>query len=224
MKILIIEDEEELALDIISYLSSEQYRCEWVADYSAAIAKVTSYQYDCVVLDLMLPGGDGLSILKELKKLNKEDGVIILSAKNSLDDKVKGLKLGADDYLAKPFHQAELAARIESVIRRKQFDSNSLITFKELLIDTQAKSVRINEELLNLTKKEFDLLLFFLGNKNRVLSKSALAEHLSGDFADMFENHDFIYAHIKNLKRKLKKKGSDDYIKTIYGTGYRWEV
>ena len=110
------------------------------------------------------------------------------------------------------------------MIRRKQFDSNSLITFKELLIDTQAKSVRINEELLNLTKKEFDLLLFFLGNKNRVLSKSALAEHLSGDFADMFENHDFIYAHIKNLKRKLKKKGSDDYIKTIYGTGYRWEV
>lgn len=224
MKILIIEDEEDLAKDMISYLSKERYLCEWAADYPSAIAKISSYAYDCILLDLMLPGGDGLSILTELKKQNKEEGLIIISAKNSLEDKVKGLRLGADDYLAKPFHLAELAARVESLIRRKQFDSNPLIAFNEIEIDIQAKATVVKGEMLTLTKKEYELLLFFLGNKNRVLSKSALAEHLSGDFADMFENHDFVYAHIKNLKRKLKEKGSADYIKTIYGTGYRWEA
>jgi DNA-binding response OmpR family regulator len=184
--------------------------------------KIYGYDYDCILLDLMLPGGDGLTILDELKKLNKQDGVIIISAKNAIEDKVKGLKLGADDYLAKPFHQAELAARVESLIRRKQFDSNNLIVQNELTIDILAKTVTVHGSTINLTKKEFDLLLFFIGNKNRVLSKGALAEHLSGDFADMFDSHDFVYAHVKNLKRKLKEKSYGDYIKTIYGTGYKW--
>lgn len=222
MKILIIEDEEELVKDMVNYLSNEQYICEWASDYHSAIQKVNDYEYDCILLDLMLPGGDGLSILKELKDLNKEDGVIIISAKNSLDDKVKGLKLGADDYLSKPFHQAELAARIESLIRRKQFDSNNLIVQNELSIDINSKTVKVAGETVSLTKKEYDLLLFFMGNKNRVLSKGALAEHLSGDLADMFDSHDFVYAHVKNLKRKLKNQGYGNYIKTIYGTGYKW--
>ncbi|UZR99865.1 response regulator transcription factor [Chondrinema litorale] len=224
MKILIIEDESELAQDMVKYLTTEQYLCEWASDYKSAINKISSYDYDCILLDLMLPGGDGLSLLSELKKLHKQDGVIIISAKNSIDDKVNGLKLGADDYLAKPFHQAELAARIESLIRRRLFDSNNIITQNELSIDLLAKTVTIENNLVNLTKKEYDLLLFFIGNKNRVLSKSALAEHLSGDFADMFDNHDFVYAHVKNLKRKLKECGYGDYIKTIYGTGYKWEI
>lgn len=223
MKILIIEDEIELAKDIMNYLSSEQYLCEWVADYDSAIEKIHTYKYDCILLDLMLPGGNGISILETLKKQRKQEGVIIISAKNSLEDKIKGLKIGADDYLAKPFHQAELAARIESLIRRKQFNSNNVITQKELSIDIHSKTVTVNKNLVNLTKKELDLLLFFIGNKNKVLSKSTLAEHLSGDFADMFDNHDFVYAHVKNLKRKLKESGCSDYLKTVYGTGYKWE-
>lgn len=224
MKILIIEDEAALAEDMQKYLTNEQYLCEWASDYPSAIEKIGTHEYDCILLDLMLPGGDGLSILEELKLQNKQDGVIIISAKNSIDDKVKGLKLGADDYLAKPFHQAELAARIESLIRRKQFDSNNLISQNELEIDINAKTVNVDGKPVNLTKKEYDLVLFFIGNKNRVLSKGALAEHLSGDFADMFDSHDFVYAHVKNLKRKLKKSGYGDYIKTIYGTGYKWEI
>ncbi len=223
MKILIIEDEADLAQDMVKYLTGEQFLCEWAADFQSAMDKIYAYEYDCILLDLMLPGGDGLTILEALKKLNKQDGVIIISAKNSIDDKVKGLKLGADDYLAKPFHQAELAARIESLIRRKQFDSSNVIIQNELSIDINAKTVTVDKLAVTLTKKEFDLLLFFIGNKNRVLSKSALAEHLSGDFADMFDNHDFVYAHVKNLKRKLKDALYGDYLKTIYGTGYKWE-
>jgi DNA-binding response OmpR family regulator len=223
MKILIIEDETELARDMVKYLTNEQYRCEWAADYHSALEKIYAYEYDCILLDLMLPGGNGLSILEELKKQNKQDGVIIISAKNSLEDKVKGLKLGADDYLAKPFHQAELAARVESLIRRRQFDGNNIFVHNELSIDIHAKIVTVYGKTISLTKKEIELLLFFIGNKNRVLSKGALAEHLSGDFADMFDNHDFVYAHVKNLKRKLKEFGYGEYIKTIYGTGYKWE-
>ena len=223
MKILIIEDESELARDMAKYLTNEQYRCEWASDYHSAMEKIGAHEYDCILLDLMLPGGDGLSILSELKSQNKQDGVIIISAKNSIEDKIKGLKLGADDYLAKPFHQAELAARIDSLIRRTQFDNNNIICQNELTIDIHSKSLTVNNNNVSLTKKEFDLLLFFIGNKNRVLSKGALAEHLSGDFADMFDNHDFVYAHVKNLKRKLKESNYGGYIKTIYGTGYKWE-
>lgn len=223
MKILIIEDESELAEVISSYLSRERYVCERAATYDEAIEKVGTYDYDCILLDLMLPGGDGLSILRELKSGNKKAGVIIISAKDSLDDKISGLRLGADDYLAKPFHQAELAARIESVIRRKQFEGNDVLRFKEVEVDLHARTVWVQGEEVVLTRKEFDLLLLFLSNQNRVLSKGALAEYLSGDLADMFDNHDFVYAHVKNLKRKLREMHYGDYIKTIYGTGYRWE-
>jgi DNA-binding response OmpR family regulator len=171
-----------------------------------------------------LPDGNGLKILEELKKQQKQDGVIIISAKNSLEDKIKGLQIGADDYLTKPFHLSELAARVYSIIRRKQFDNTNIIQQNELTIDLLAKTASANNKPIILTKKEFDLLLYFIGNKNRVLSKSTLAEHLSGDFADMLDNHDFVYAHVKNLKKKLSEAGCETYLKTVYGTGYKWEV
>ncbi len=223
MKILIVEDEKNLANDMVTYLSGENYLCETAATFIEAEQKIGIYTYDCILLDLMLPGGDGLQLLELLKAQNLNDGVIIISAKNSTEDKVKGLNMGADDYLAKPFHHSELLARIHSVIRRKQFNNSNVIRQKELSIDLLAKTVQVNDVSISLTKKEYDLLLFFIGNKNRVISKNALAEHLSGDVADMFDNHDFVYAHVKNLKKKLAEAGYGNYLKTIYGTGYKWE-
>jgi len=224
VKVLIIEDEPELSKSMIDYLSGQQYICELASNYNQAQAKIAAYQYDCILLDLMLPGGSGMQILDELKSQNKQDGVIIISAKNSLDDRIKGLKLGADDYLAKPFHLSELAARIFSVIRRRKFANSNIIVQGNLKIDLPAKMVEVGGVVIPLTKKEFELLIFFIGNKNKVISKSALAEHLSGDLADMLDNHDFIYAHIKNLKKKLTEGGSGSYLKTLYGNGYKWEV
>ncbi|AZA73675.1 response regulator transcription factor [Chryseobacterium indoltheticum] len=222
MKILIIEDEIELSKSIAEYLSGGIYLCEFATTFKQAMNKIEMFQYDCIVLDIMLPDGNGLTILKELKKQNKQDGVIIVSAKNALEDKIEGLQLGADDYLTKPFHLSELMARIYSIIRRKQFNNSNIIVQNELQIDLLAKTVMINDKNINLTKKEFDLLLYFIGNKNKVISKSTLAEHLSGDLADMLDSHDFVYAHVKNLKKKLYDAGCEHYLKTVYGTGYKW--
>jgi DNA-binding response OmpR family regulator len=224
MKILLIEDEAGLAENIIDYLSGENYHCELAETYQSAVEKIHAYSYDCILLDLMLPGGNGLQILELLKQQNKQDGVIIISAKNSIEDKVNGLQAGADDYLAKPFHLSELAARLHSVIRRKHFSNSNIVEQSNLKINLQARELSINNQPVVLTRKEFDLLLFFISNKNKVISKSAVAEHLSGDIADMLDSHDFVYAHIKNLKRKLTDAGADNYIKTIYGTGYKWEA
>ncbi|PKP14537.1 MAG: DNA-binding response regulator, partial [Bacteroidetes bacterium HGW-Bacteroidetes-23] len=168
--------------------------------------------------------GDGFSILKELKKLNKSDGVIIISAKETLETKIEGFTLGADDYLTKPFHLSELLVRIQALVRRKQFNGSNIVKFNEIEIDTISKVVKVNGSKIDFTKTEIDLLLFLIGNKDKILSKGAIAEHLSGDMADMLDNHDFIYAHIKNLKKKLKETGASDYLKSIYGTGYKWEV
>jgi DNA-binding response OmpR family regulator len=224
MKILVIEDEAALAQSIASYLEGENYVCEVAANFKEAYDKISLFYYDCILLDIMLPDGDGLKLLKELKKEKKQDGVIIISAKDSLEDKITGLKIGADDYLPKPFHLSELGARIFSIIRRKQFDNSNRIDVNELSIDLLSKTVLVNDKATELTRKEFDLLLFLIGNKNRVISKAAVAEHLSGDMAYMMDNFDFIYSHIKNLKRKLMEAGCKDYIKTIYGTGYKWEA
>lgn len=224
MKILIIEDEQELASTMGAYLSDENYLCEFAGTYGEALSKIDVYDYDCILLDLMLPGGDGLKILEEIKSQKKLDGVIIISAKNSLADKIRGLQIGADDYLAKPFHLSELAARIYSVIRRKHFGNSNIIEQNELKIDLPAKKVMVNDRDIALTRKEFELLIYFVSNKNRVISKTALAEHISGDIADMFDNYDFVYAHIKNLKKKLSEAGCGPYLKTLYGTGYKWQV
>ncbi len=223
MKILIIEDEPGLAESIGAYLAAQDYLCEYAGTWAQAREKVELYRYDCILLDLMLPGGDGIDILETLKKQGQQDGVIIISAKGDYENKIRGLHAGADDYLAKPFHLPELAARIYSVIRRRSFGNHNLIVQNELKVDLLSKTVTVHGALVVLTKKELDLLLFFIGNKNRVIAKSALAEHLSGDIADMFDNHDFVYAHVKNLKKKLSEAGYGNYLKTIYGTGYKWE-
>ncbi len=223
MKILIIEDEQEIAQSIKNYFKTNGFQCETAENYALALNKIENYDYDCILLDLMLPDGDGFNILKELKSKNKTDGVIIISAKETLDTRIEGFNLGADDFLTKPFHLSELLVRIQALIRRKNFQGNNNIIFNEISIDILSKTVTIKDKKLDLTKKEIDLLLFLIGNNNKVLSKGAIAEHLSGDMADMLDNHDFIYAHIKNLKKKLSVAGSGDYIKTIYGLGYKWE-
>jgi len=223
MKILLIEDENELAESIISYLTGNGFVCEWASNSKLAIDKISIYEYDCILLDLMLPDGNGFDILKELKRQNKTEGVIIISAKETLETRIEGFNLGADDYLTKPFHLSELLVRIQALIRRINFKGNNLVAYNEIEIDILSKTVKVKGKKIDLTKKEIDLLLYLIGNENKVLSKSAIAEHLSGDMADMLDNHDFVYAHIKNLKNKLKDAGCSDYIKTVYGLGYKWQ-
>ena len=223
MKLLLIEDEQELANSITSYLTGNSFVCEWANNAKTAIDKISIYAYDCILLDLMLPDGNGFEILKELKRQNKTEGVIIISAKETLETRIEGFNLGADDYLTKPFHLSELLVRIQALIRRKNFKGNNLVAFNEIEIDILSKTVKVSSKKIDITKKEIDLLLYLIGNENRVLSKSAIAEHLSGDMADMLDNHDFVYAHIKNLKKKLTEAGCDNYLKTVYGTGYKWE-
>jgi DNA-binding response OmpR family regulator len=223
MKVLIIEDEHEMSKSIMQYLRQESYVCEVASTVDQAEEKIMLHDYDCILLDITLPDGNGLSILEKLKKEGKLEGVIIISAKNSIDDKIKGLNLGADDYLPKPFHLAELGARVSAVIRRKRFEGNNTIKLQEITVDLLGKSVTVNGKSVDLTRKEYDLLIFLIANKNRVVTKNAIAEHLSGDEAEVFDNFDFIYAHMKNLKRKLAESSSIDYIKTIYGLGYKFE-
>jgi len=224
MKILVIEDEKELSDSICSYLSGEQFFCEQAADFGSALEKISLYEYACIILDISLPGGSGMDILKELKANNKADGVLIVSARNSLEDKVSGLKSGADDYLTKPFYLPELGARVAAIIRRKSFNGNKILEFDELLLDLDEKTVKANNTRIDLTRKEYDLLLYFISNKNKVISKGAIAEHLWGDDMDMTDNYDFIYTHIKNLRRKILQSGCRDYIKSVYGVGYKFNL
>ncbi|MFT3680113.1 MAG: response regulator transcription factor [Ferruginibacter sp.] len=224
MKILIIEDEPALNKGIVDYLTGRQYLCESVNNYADALEKIERYQYDCIVLDIMLPDGNGLKLLEQVKANSKTDGIIIISARNELDDKITGIESGADDYLTKPFHLPELAARIAAIIRRKSLLGSSTLTFEEIEIDVTAKVVTINKTPVTLTKKEYDLLLYFIINKNRILSKNAIAEHLWGDDMDMVDNHDFLYTHIKNLRKKMQQVGAGDYVKSIYGMGYKFSI
>ena len=223
MKLLLIEDEKELATSIQKYLTDKDFVCEWVNNTKDAIDKISIYNYDCILLDLMLPDGNGFEILKKLKYQKKTEGIIIISAKETLETRIEGFNLGADDYLTKPFHLSELFVRVQALIRRKNFKGNNIVIYNEIHIDIIAKTVKVNSNSIDITKKEIDLLLYLIGNENRVLSKSAIAEHLSGDMADMLDNHDFVYAHIKNLKKKLNDAGSGDYIKSVYGLGYKWK-
>jgi DNA-binding response OmpR family regulator len=224
VKVLIIEDETALSESISAYLNSEQYVCETASDFSSAMMKTSQYDYACIILDINLPGGSGLEILKELKKNKKAEGVLIISARNSLDDRLNGLNSGADDYLTKPFHLAELAARVAAIIRRKSFEGNNSLKFEELQLDLFFKTVQVNNKVIDLTRKEYDLLLYFISNKNKVINKGAIAEHLWGDSMDMADSYDFIYTHIKNLRKKLIQAGARDYVKSIYGMGYKFSV
>lgn len=222
MKLLIVEDERQLSDGIVSYLDQEDYLCEQAFTYNEAVLKVGTSDYDCVLLDLMLPGGSGLDVLRHIKKHCPQTGVIIVSAKDSLDDKIEGLKIGADDYISKPFHLPELSIRIFALLRRKNFAASNVIVSGRVKVDLLAKSASVGDVRLDLTKSEYEVLLFLIENKARVVSKSALAEHLSGDMADMLDDFNFVYAHMKNLKAKLADAGVSGCIKTLYGVGYKW--
>ncbi|RZJ90318.1 MAG: response regulator transcription factor [Chryseobacterium sp.] len=222
MKILIIEDEPGLQRGIAQYLLSLGNLCSQASTYTEALGRLGSYDYDCILLDLNLPDGEGLQILNYLKRMDRTEGVIIISARNSIDQKIEGLSLGADDYLIKPFHLSELNARILAVVRRKSAHGERHILFNEIRIDLDAKDVIVNDKLVHMTKKEFDLLLYFVSNKGKVISKSAAVEHIWGDDSDMADSFDFIYTHIKNIRKKLTDSGSRDYFQSIYGIGYKF--
>ena len=224
MKLLVIEDEKAFSDSICRYLDGEQYITEAVYNAQNAMEKIELYDYACIILDISLPDGNGLEILRALKANNKEEGVIIISAKNALDDKLNGLKEGADDYLVKPFHLPELAARVAAIIRRKSFGGKNIISFDLVKMDLNQRILSVRDKEIELTKKEYELLLYFLGNKNKVISKNALASHLWGDDMDMVGNYDLIYSHIKNLKKKLAQAGAPEYIKAVYGVGYKFSL
>lgn len=221
MKILLIEDEKEMRQILRQTLERENYTVESARNYREALSKVGVYEYDCILLDIGLPDGNGLEILKELKRQNKSDGVIIISAKNSLDDKLKGLNLGADDYLPKPFHMAELNARVKAVLRRKKFDGANIFRIANVEIETDNHKIMIEGEELELNRKEFDVFLYLCTNKDRLVSKSALAEHVWGDYIDQADSFEFIYSQIKNLRKKLSGSKAEVEIKAIYGIGYK---
>ncbi|MGN1236683.1 MAG: response regulator transcription factor [Bacteroidaceae bacterium] len=222
MRILIVEDEQMLSDDIAKYLSTE-YRCDCAYNINQAIGKIKNQTYDCILLDLMLPDDNGIEVLKCAKRHQPQAGVIIVSAKGSLNDKVEGLTLGADDYISKPFHLPELSVRIFALMRRKPSVETVLLRHRNLTIDTEAKTVEANNAQLPLTPSEYQLLLIFIKNRHRVLSKYALATHITGDTDFISDDFNFLYSHIKNLKAKLSKVGLGGCIKTLYGLGYKWD-
>ena len=224
MKILVIEDEADMREVIVASLEKELYLVETAHDFMSAQEKLMMYEYDCILLDIMLPGGSGLTILEELRQIKKQKNVIVISAKNSVDDKVKGLNLGADDYLAKPFHLAELTARVKSLIRRKTLDGQNIIDIKNISINLDDRIVSIDGEIVALNRKEFDILAYFVSNKNRLINKTALAEHIWGDNIAQADDFEFIYSQIKNLRKKLKDAGADIQIQAVYGLGYKFLV
>ena len=222
MKVLVIEDEPGLRESIQTYLERQGFVCETVANFRSGMEKVRQYQYDCVVIDIGLPYGSGLDIVRELKDVEARSGIIIISAKNSLEDKLTGLELGSDDYLTKPFHLSELNARIHAIIRRRNFGGSKAITFHEIRLEPESQVVSVSGKSIELTEKEYQLLEYFIANQRRVLTKAAIATHIWGDEYEQVSSYDFIYTHIKNLRKKLIDAGSGDYIKTVYGTGYRF--
>ncbi|WP_167597652.1 response regulator transcription factor [Leeuwenhoekiella sp. ZYFB001] len=222
MKILIIEDEPQMLDNMRRTLEQEQYLVESAATYTEALDKIGAYAYDCILLDVMLPDGNGLKILKELKAQQKEEGVIIVSANDSLDDRIEGLNLGADDYLPKPFHMAELRARVQAVLRRRNFEGNRNIQLGNVTINPETRQVFIADEDINLNRKEYDILTYLIANKTRLVTKAALAEHVWGDHIDQADSFDFIYSQIKNLRKKLEPASIN--VQAVYGVGYKLEV
>lgn len=221
MKLLIVEDEKALRETVRDFFLKEKFVVECAEDYPSAMSKINDYDYDCILLDIMLPGGDGLAILAHLKRKRKKESVIILSAKDSIEDKVEGLNLGADDYLAKPFHLAELNARVKSLLRRKKADGNTCLIIGNLTVYPDTREAKINDTPLTLNRKEFDLLYYFASNPNRLINKTSLAESVWGDDIDQADSLDFIYSQVKNLRKKMKAAGSQAEIKAVYGFGYK---
>jgi DNA-binding response OmpR family regulator len=222
MKLLLVEDNRELVNDIVHFLDESGFVTETALTLQAAREKIEIYDYDLVIVDLGLPDGDGLDLIPDIQKRQPETAVLILTARDGLDYKIKGLDWGADDYLTKPFHKAELNARIRSILRRRLSSGSNLLTINEISINLNAREVTVNNQMLKLTRKEYDLLLFLVYNKNRLLTRESIAEHLWGDNIDQADNFDFIYNHIKNLRRKISKAGGNDYIRSMYGMGYKF--
>jgi DNA-binding response OmpR family regulator len=222
MKLLLVEDNIRLADDMLHFLSSTGFVVEHSATLAEALEKISVYHYDMVIIDIGLPDGNGLELIKKMKERDIDAAVLIVTAKNAIEDKVHGLDLGADDYITKPFHKSELNARIRSILRRKKFNSSNIIQRKEIKIDILAAQAYVNDNPILLTKKEYDLLLYFMYNQNKVLTKESIAEHLWGDHIDQADSFDFIYNHIKNLRKKIVTAGSKDYIKSMYGMGYKF--
>lgn len=222
MKLLIVEDEVDLLNVILKYLKKEGYVCEFASDFVSAYKKLNNHEYDCILLDLNLPGGDGLKLVRLLREDKSSAGVIIISARDSINDRITGLEEGADDYLTKPFNLSELNARIKAVIRRKSNQMEKAIVVGHITIKPDEHEVWIDDELLKLTKKEYQILMYLVRNKNRVVTKDSIAEHLWGDYMDDAVSFDFIYAHVKNLRKKLGEMGCGEYLKTIYGIGYKF--
>lgn len=221
MKVLIVEDQAELAKNIEDYLKKEGFQTSVAPDFFTATDKLAAYEYDVVIIDLMLPDGNGMDLLYSLRANRKNIGTLILSAKNSIDDKVRGLDAGADDYLGKPFHLLELTSRLKAIYRTRKQESSNVIELGQILIDTDKKEVKVGDEVLDLTKKEYEMLLFFANNAKRVLTKQNIAEHLWGDFIDQSDSFDFVYQHIKNLRKKIQKATGTDLLETVYGVGYK---
>ena len=221
MKILVIEDEKELRAIIQESLAKELYVVEIAANYTEGIDKLIGYDYDCILLDIMLPDGNGIDLLREIKRMEKEDSVIIISAKDSIDDKVMGLELGADDYLTKPFHLSELLARIKSVLRRKNQQGFQSLKWNNVEIFAEERSVLVNNSPVVLNHKEFELLYYFVVNANRLVTKSSLVEHIWGDNMDEADSYDFVYSQVKNLRKKLKTHQAEVAIQSVYGMGYK---
>ncbi|GAB3997428.1 response regulator transcription factor [Spirosoma daeguense] len=222
MKVLVVEDELGLAESITEYMEKDGYICETVATFRDAEEKIHLYTYDCVIVDLTLPDGNGFQIIEMLKQIIATTGVIIISARNALEDKLKGLEIGSDDYLTKPFHLSELNARVKSLLRRRQFGGHTEIRFQEINVVPHTRKVFVNGQLTTLSRKEYDLLLYFLSNVDVALTKASIAEHLWGDNIDSADSFDMVYSHIKNLRRKLLEKGAADYVQSIYGIGYKF--
>ena len=222
MKILIIEDEKELVGTIKNFLESEGFLCETASTYNDAEDSLSVFTYDIIILDLTLPGGDGLDLINLIKERNRQAGLLIVSAKNSLDDKIKGLDMGADDYITKPFHLAELNSRIKSLVRRRHFDGTNELVFNEIRVNIDSGEVFINGSMIDLTRKEYEILLYLIVNKNKVITREAIAEHVWGDNISYSDNFDFIYSHIKNLRKKIEQKNGSDYLNNIYGIGYKF--
>ena len=221
MKLLIIEDEASLQELMTATLKKEGYVVENAMDYNEAIDKLGAYSYDCVLLDLNLPGGNGLDILEYIKRRCSKLNVIIISARDSIDDKVRGLELGADDYLAKPFHLAELSARIRSVARRSRNDGDLSYRAGNVVLEDVSQRLTVAGKEVSLLKKEFDILKYFLMRPGHTVDKAVLAEAVWGDHIDQSDDFQFVYAQMKNLRRKLSEAGADIEIKSIYGFGYK---
>ena len=224
MKILLVEDHAELAKSIVSYFVQEHYICEVATTFAKAREKLELFKYDVVLLDIMLPDGNGIDLLKLLRQDKLESSVIIISAHNALGFKLTGLSEGADDYITKPFPLPELHARIKAIMRRRSPQQANLVTFKDITANMESMECRINGKLLPLTRKETSLLLYLIHNKGRMLTRQAIAAHLWGDYTDNLDSVDFVYQHVKNLRKKITDAGGQNYISTVYGLGYKFDA